>query len=329
MFEIDQGSGFQRQAPGAPSLKPGLGYSSQQPSFPDHRFASRAAASRKLVGRRTALWMVLAVLVGAAGLWCRLNIEPDQDTAGFKAQFDSVARLAGFGIDMVVLTGHRMTADTDIFEALDLPHARSLVSFDTDGVRRRLERLPWVLTADLTRVFPGRLDVRVSERKAFAVWIRDGRAQLIDGSGRVLGAINRADGLDLPRVSGEGAGAQAERLITILARYPDVYERLEVAERIAGRRWTLHLSGGVSVLLPPEREAAVLETLSAGGRLAGLLYIPSRIIDVRAPGRIAVRQTAGRSAARGSQAAIPAVPNAPLQTRPDAGAISVVPAGAG
>ncbi len=249
-------------------------------------------------------------IIGVAGLWGLKNVAPQAGWAtagppGLRNQLDGLAGLAGFGIDTVVLTGHRFTSDSDLFDALDLPNARSLMSFDTGGVRRRLERLPWVLSADLTRVYPDRLDVRVTERKAFAVWTHDGHTQLIDTSGRVLSAIHRDDGLGLPRVSGEGAAEEAQPFIELLARYPGVSSRLEEAERVGGRRWTLHLSGGLIIHLPSDREAAVLEMLASGGSLARLLEMQNSIIDLRAPGRIAIRQGNGAQSARSAATVVP------------------------
>ena len=242
MFEIGQGLGPEWQAPGALRLEPQLG----------SRHDARHSHSWK---RRAPFWILAFVLLGAGGLWCRLSFIPAAGASGWRAELDGVARLTGFGIDMVVLTGHRFTADSDIFDALDLPNARSLVSFDTQGVRRRLERLPWVQTAELTRVFPDRLDVRVSERRAFAVWERDGQSQLIDDSGRVLSTIGNSRMVDLPRVTGEGAASVAQPLFEVIGRVPAIKARLQSAERIGERRWTLHLSGGVTVHLPPGREA--------------------------------------------------------------------------
>ena len=290
MFEVDQGLGPQWPAHRAPSLEPGLGLRPAHNAGPEKFYPHNAGKTRSRAARRRALIASLLVMTAAGGLWTRLNTGPVIGSSGFKAQLDTVARATGFAIDMVVLTGHRFTPDSEIFDALDLPNARSLVSFDTEGVRRRLERLPWVLTADLTRVFPDRLDVRVSERKAYAVWMHDNHAQLIDASGRILSAINRGDGLGLPRVSGQGAPQEAERFLSVLARNSDVYARLEDAERVGERRWTLHLSGAVTVHLPPDGEAAALETLSHGGRLAQLLSVQNRIVDLRASGRVAVRQ---------------------------------------
>jgi cell division protein FtsQ len=209
-------------------------------------------------------------------------------TRGF-LDADTIASLAGFGIDQVSLTGHRFTADTDVFDALDLGNVRSIASFDGAAVRNRLERLPWIATAELTRVFPDGLDVRITERKPFAVWTRGERHYVIDHTGRVLSAVSSPVALDLPRVSGEGAAAEAEALLVLIGRYPDMARRLEEAERVAERRWTLKLSGGVRLNLPADREAAVLEEIAHGGELARLVGGENCIIDLRAPGRVTVR----------------------------------------
>lgn len=304
MFEIDQGLGSGGLARGAQPPEPKLdqrldlqsAFQSTSALTADlyaNSFSQRSSGpqshERNPVSRRAALWIVVAIMLGAAGLWCRLSFTPVAGASGLRAQLDGVARMTGFGIDMVVLTGHKFTSDSDLFDALDLPNARSLVTFDTQGVRRRLERLPWVLTAELTRVFPDRLDVRVSERKAFAVWTREGLSQLIDRSGRVLSAIGQGKALDLPRLSGEGAAIEAERFLTTVERIPEIYSRLETAERVGERRWTLRLDRGVTIHLPPDREAAVLEGFARGGRFEALIASPDRIIDLRTPGRIAIR----------------------------------------
>ncbi len=202
---------------------------------------------------------------------------------------DAIAAFAGFGIDQVTLTGHQFTADTDVFDALDLGNARSMASFDASAVRARLERLPWIATAELTRVFPGGLDVRITERKPFAVWARGEQRYLIDRTGRVLSPVSATAALDFPKVAGEGAAAEAEGLLALVARYPTVARRLEEAERVAERRWTLKLSRAVTLVLPADREAAVLEEIEKGGELARLVAGEKAIIDLRGQGRITVR----------------------------------------
>lgn len=295
MFEIGQGSGSEWQAQTASRLEPnlafkqGLGFNASRaaPGF----FPARDP-SRKLP-RRVAVPLMLALLLGAFGLWCRLSFTPVSGASSFRSDLDGIARLAGFGIDMVVLSGHRFTADSDIFDALDLPNARSLVSFDTQGVRQRLERLPWVMAAELTRVFPDRLDIRITERKAFAIWERNGQAQLIDRSGRVLSSIGNGKNLDLPRIAGEGAATEAENFLAVIDTAPAIRSRLIYAERVGERRWTLHLEGAITVHLPPDREAAVLSSVSEGGRFESLLAAGNQVVDLRTPGRIAIRADKG------------------------------------
>lgn len=103
----------------------------------------------------------------------------------------------GFGIDQVSLYGHRFTSDRDIFQALDLQHARTFAAFDAVAALRRVENLPWVDTAQITRLYPGGLKVEVRERQPAALWDYKGKTYLIDDTGRALGAA-AANGWQLP-----------------------------------------------------------------------------------------------------------------------------------
>lgn len=222
-------------------------------------------------------------------------------------EFEDLSSLLGLRLDQVSVSGHRFTADGDIFDALDLANARTLLTFDSAAARERIERLPWVATATIARVLPGRLDVRVTERRPYAVWRRGEREYLIDETGRVLGAVQAGAVTGLPRIAGDGAPAEAPRLMATLARFPAIAERVELAQRVAGRRWTLMLKGNVELRLAPDREMATLARF-ASGDLAKLLETPNRLIDARVPQRIAVR---GREEAMAAAA--------PLRSAPEPG----------
>lgn len=204
-------------------------------------------------------------------------------------EFDAVLGLAGFGLDQVAIAGHRFTTDIDILDALDLPNARTWAQFDSEQARMRIERLPWLATATLTRRYPGRLDVKVVERKAVAVWQHGSRETLIDITGRNLSDIRPGTVAGLPRYQGEGADVEAAGLAAIVARHPEIQSRMKIAERVAGRRWSLHLDNGTTLHLPPDREALVLDGLLSRTRLLRLVTEPGRVVDLRAPGRIAIR----------------------------------------
>ena len=62
-----------------------------------------------------------------------------------------------------------------------------------------------------------------------------------------------------------------------------------MAERVGGRRWTLHLKDRVVVHLGADREAVAFAALSSPDELGKLLDTHDVIIDLRTRGRVTVR----------------------------------------
>lgn len=215
---------------------------------------------------------------------------------GFIPSADRIAEVAGLGIDQVAITGHRYTTDAAIFAALDLDQARSIATFDSVAARDRLEALPWVKHAALTRLYPGQLNVRISERSSYALWRRSGVLYLIDQSGHVLTATDERAAPKLPLVEGEGAGEHAAELLSLLGEYRDIAHRLERSERIGGRRWRLFLHGQVIIDLPVEQVPRALRLVTAAPSLRKVLDDGNSIVDLRASGRVAVRPINGIAA---------------------------------
>lgn len=242
---------------------------------------SRSVSSpRARRARLLAFALVAGLGIGAVEEAARLSGTPE---------LERLARFAGFGIDQVVLQGHRMSSDREIFDALDLANVRTFAALDSTAVKARIERLPWIDTAELSRVYPGRLEVRVTERTPYALWSRGDRRYLIDKSGRVLAAVGGEALPDLPRFAGEGAAGEAAGLMETVARYPDVAGRFAEAERVSERRWTLRLTNATTLVLPADNEVGALEMLARDGELRSLVARGGKVLDFRGPGRIAVR----------------------------------------
>ncbi len=230
------------------------------------------------------------LLIAALGIGLALGaVEEAARHAAHAPKLERLARLMGFGIDQVTLVGHRYAYDRDIFDALDLANVRTFAALDTAAVKARIERLSWIDTAELTRVFPGRLDIRVTERKPYAVWSRADRVYLIDRTGRVLAAVNGTTLPDLPRFAGEGAAAEAAGFLATLARYPEIAGRFAEAERVSGRRWRLKLAHSATIELPADDEVAALEELTRDDALMQRVTAGHATLDFRGPGRVAVR----------------------------------------
>jgi cell division protein FtsQ len=75
-----------------------------------------------------------------------------------------------------------------------------------------------------------------------------------------------------------------------MMRYPRIWQRFELAERVGRRRWTLHLKDRVTIHLAADREAVAFAALTSADNLGTLLSGDNLIIDLRTPGRIAVRR---------------------------------------
>ncbi len=225
----------------------------------------------------------------------------------FVDEADRVAERAGFGIGQVSVTGQRMTPDSDIFNALDLDETRSLVRFDSLAARARVERLPWVKTAAITRILPDGISVVVTERSPYAVWTRAGGDSLIDETGRVLGPIPAGARNDLPRVAGEGAALKASTILAEIRRYPALAERLRAAVLVGERRWSLQLADGFEVKLPVGPEGPAIDRLMALDSQSHILDRDLALVDLRSPSRLVLQ----RRAAPGE-----AAPPAPRSAQP-------------
>ena len=229
-------------------------------------------------------------------------LEPEKLKSAASEKATGVLLGLGFGIDQVSLTGHHYTPDSDIFDALDLPNVRTFAEFDAAAALKRIERLAWVDTAQITREYPGVLKVQVRERRPAAIWKRADKDYLIDTTGRVLAHIAAPHGWQLPRISGEGANREALMLFTALGRYPAIEEQFAHAERIAERRWSVVLKNGTRLELGADREDEGFAHVASRSDLRRALNGPGFVVDVRTPGRIAVRSLQGGKSASATSA---------------------------
>lgn len=262
---------------------PGLWRRADQPPAP--RPTLKAPTPRSGQSRSDGLRLRFAALA-LGGVALLVLGQPDARTAAL-AGVERAAEWAGLGLQQITVSGHDVTEDSDILAALGLDHARTLLSFDVMGAQARLELLPWVERASIDRAVPDGIEVRITERSAAAVLRAGERSWLIDRAGRKLQAVPADVMPQLLRVSGRGAAQEAAALSAVLARFPQIARRVELAERVGTRRWTLHLAGGASVQLPAAGEAEALARL-ARVLDAGLAKVKN--IDLRVSTRVLVRE---------------------------------------
>jgi cell division protein FtsQ len=203
---------------------------------------------------------------------------------------------AGFAVHEVTITGEERTAKDAAAAAVAVPKGESIFGVSPDEARARLLMLPWVADAEVRRHFPDKVSVHLIEKRPFALW-RNGNALVaVERSGAVITKVEEENQLGhLPLLVGVGAPEAAAPIIDALAGQKAVRARLAALERIAGRRWDLFLSGGVTVRLPEdgwERQLAELEKLIVE---KGVLERDIESIDLRYPDNYVFRLRNGDS----------------------------------
>jgi cell division protein FtsQ len=174
------------------------------PSVPvDRRMRSRRIAVRRDEGRRRLRRVTLAL--GALAL-------------GVVAAAATQSPL--LDVDQVTVTGTSHTPAQAVRRAAGITTGDALVAVDPGAVARRIEELPWVDRARVTRDWPSSVRIQVTERSVAAVvQVTEDRAALVDSRGRVLSIEPWAPGTepgggDAPLVlTGiEGRVAEGEQL---------------------------------------------------------------------------------------------------------------------
>jgi cell division protein FtsQ len=207
----------------------------------------------------------------------------------FARAADSAVASIGFEIGAIEVAGVSGARAEEV-RALIVPDGRrSVLSLDPQDVKARVESLDWVQSASVRRLWPSTLIVDVERRQAYARWREDGEISVIDMNGERLLAERADDHPELPLVVGAGAGPAAEPLLIALEDLPELRARLKALIRINDRRWNVELNSGTIIALPEEGAADALGQLEALHRQHALLDRPVSTLDMRAPGRLAVR----------------------------------------
>ena len=222
-------------------------------------------------------------------------------TPSISGQLDTWLGAAGLGLNEITISGQKQTSDKQIYAKLDIAGTKSIWMFDAAAARQRIETLPWIDKSSVKRIFPDRLHIEIKERVAVARWRRSDHEVLIDRAGRELGRPrgSKRDIARLPLFVGEGAGEHAHAIHAAVMAQPDLNARIMYFERVAGRRWTLHLKDGVAIHLPAKKWDVALIRMMRG--IAGQRLFDKKfsILDLRIPEQHLLYRTKSRKTGRG------------------------------
>ncbi|WEX76341.1 cell division protein FtsQ [Sinorhizobium numidicum] len=197
----------------------------------------------------------------------------------------------GFAIEDVRVSGNAQTSEIDILQQLGLDGTTSLVALDIAEARRLIAELPWVQAVTVRKIYPGTIEVTLTERKAFGIWQHGSDLSLIERSGSVIAPLRDNKFAALPLFVGRDAETAAAGFYDEFSRWPEFRSRVKAFVRVAGRRWDLRLDNGIVVKLPEKDVARAMQVLSEMEERHQLLERDIAAVDLRLEDRTTVQLT--------------------------------------
>lgn len=248
------------------------------------RFLGSLASGRVNIPRHLGSVSVLAFYAVTAGYVFSLVGEPLQVT-------QAVTSAAGFAINNVRVSGNAETSEIDILEKIGLDGTTSLMALDATATREALKTLPWILDAEVRKIYPDTVEIKLKEKVAFGIWQHGQELALIERDGKPIATLRDNKFAHLPLFVGKDAGTGAEEIMHDLERWPVVKTRVKALMRVAGRRWDLKLDNGVVIKLPERDMDRAMAELAEFDRTQQVLERDILAIDLRLADRTTVQLT--------------------------------------
>src|SRR3990170_1210678 len=230
---------------------------------------------------RAGVAATVLLLLGSVGFGIVKGGHLDDFIVALSDTRNAIANSAGFRITAVAINGRKQLTQDEVLAIGGVNGRSSLLFLDAATVRDKLEANPWIGEATVLKLYPGRLQIDVVERSAFALWQQDGRLAVIADDGAVLEPYVSRRFLSLPLVVGKGAETRASDFLALLARYPQVRAATKAAILVGERRWNLRLKDGLDIRLPENDVGNALAALSKLDKEVRLFSRDIVAIDMR------------------------------------------------
>lgn len=237
-----------------------------QPQPPTRR--SRRAFARRVWARRWVTWrylvagvLVLALALGS--LWL--------------VYFSSYLSLKSADV-----AGTKHLTRAEVLAAADLPVGDALAAVDVTQVARRVRALAYVKSATVTREWPDKVRIEVTERTPVAVVDLGSTLRGLDADGVVFSTYRKPPpGLPVVRVTGDPGQDALQEAAQVIAALPATLKtRVDYLEVATVDQISLALRGGKSVVWGSADQSALKAEV-----IGPLLKQPGSVYDVSAPGQ--------------------------------------------
>jgi len=265
------------------------------------RVAARRGRPSLPIEQRVPRHLGASLLAGSLAVLALAGFEASGRYDAFVAEngrpLDIAARLAGFGVERVTISGISRMYEREVLHAAGIDWRSSVPFLDVAAARERLLAEPLIASASVRKVYPNEIVVTQVEREPAALWQRNGEIQVIAADGTVIDQMKDDRYAALPLVVGEDANAHLSEYLALIEAAGPLAERVKAGTYVSGRRWTLKLDG-VDIRLPETGAAQALQRLVGLERTERLLEKDIIAVDLRMPDRVVVRLTEEAASAR-------------------------------
>jgi cell division protein FtsQ len=223
------------------------------------------------------------------------------DRARFAAMDQLVATTDRLGMRVrdILNEGRQRTSAGEIYRILEPYYGQNILSVDIAAIQQRLQSLPWVREATVTRHFPDRLRTTLVEHRPIALWqptvgqptverLASGPA-LVSDQGDIIQVSAVSPYRHLPILSGADAPVGAGDLLRLVGSEPSLVRLVTGAERVDSRRWNVFIDGRIEVRLPEHDAEAAWQRLARLHADQSLLTRAVEAVDLRLDDRVIVR----------------------------------------
>jgi len=247
--------------------------------------------------------LAIAAMVGMLG--ASLHIAKSTgltDRARFAAMDHLVATADRFGMQIqdILSEGRQRTSAGEIYRILEPYYGQSILAVDIAAIQQRLQSLPWVREAAVTRHFPDRLRTTIVEHRPIALWqpnigqpnggrLHPSGPALVSDRGDIIQISAVSPYRHLPILSGADAPAAAADLLRLVGSEPNLVRLVTGAERVDSRRWNVFIDGRIEIRLPEREPERAWQRLARLHNQESLLTRAVEAVDLRLSDRVIVR----------------------------------------
>ena len=230
--------------------------------------------------RLAALWTVVPyalAFLAFVGILFTVNYFKQDISNGF-TRF--LSHNLGLKVDHMYISGIENTDVTKLRSAIEIKKGQPIFSVSTQDIRDQVESLPWVRLAQVQRILPNKISVKIIEHKAIATIKFNDERWALNSKGELIDIVDDKFNY-LLELSGTNAKDNAASLFSLFTNWTDLLFLVKQAEFVGSRRWNLYLDNGILVMLPEENVRYALRVLQVLNNQQRILSKKKIKIDLR------------------------------------------------